>query len=272
MNVNVISGSRADAGLLQPVYAALQAAGITTQCLSATDTVEPCDCAVVLGDRHEILKAAIGYYMHRIPIAHLCGGDVTLGSYDDAFRDCISRLATWHFVTNDPAKLRLERMGYTNVHMVGTTSVDVINAHRSTRRIAQPYVLVSYQPETATGENRMEEVLASLAPDKTAVIFTPNDDVGSEHITEMIHRYARINPNVIVHDYVPHGYFLDLLDYCDEFIGNSSSMLYEAPFMGVRTRMIGDRQKGRVQPSGDGSPSLKIVKILKDWHDSFRYR
>jgi len=272
VKVVVLTGSRADKGLLDPVYDEFSTQGAEVHWRGATDPVEPCDCVVLLGDRHEVLHAAISYYRNRIPIAHLCGGDVSLGAYDDAFRDCLSRLATWHFVTNENAKARLERLGYTNVYMTGTTSADVINAHHSTRRIEEPYVLVSYQPETATGINRIDEVLASLPVDKIKVIFLPNDDTGADEISMAIRRYASTREDVIVHDRVPHGYFLDLMDYCDEFIGNSSAMLYEAPFMGVLTRMIGDRQKGRVQPRGDGSPSRKIVQILKEWHERNSHR
>ena len=268
MKVNIISGSRADAGLLQPVYAALVADGVKVNALSATDEWQPCDCVVVLGDRHEILKCAIEYYMRRTPIAHLCGGDVSLGSYDHAFRDCISRLAKWHFVTNERARDRLMARGYTDLHLAGSTSIDVIKNHKAVRRIEEPYVLVSYQPETATGENRLEEVFMSLPSDKLAVFFTPNDDVGSEQITELINRFCRSGAvRCIVHDYVPHAYYLDLLAFCDEFIGNSSSIFYEAPFMGVKTRLIGSRQNGRVIPEGDGNAGLKIARILKDWHD-----
>lgn len=265
MKVNIISGSRADAGLLQPVYAALL--GEEVQCLGALDDWEPCDCVVMLGDRHEILKRAIDYYMHRTPIAHLCGGDVSLGSYDDAFRDCISRLAKWHFVTNSQAALRLQTLGYKNIHLVGSTSLDVIKRRVAVRRIEEPYVMVSYQPETATGENRLDEVFLSLPADKLAVFFTPNDDTGSEQIAESIRRFARSGVRrCIVHDYVTHSHYLDLLAFCDEFIGNSSSMFYEAPFMGVKTRLIGMRQAGRVIPEGDGNSGIKIVRILKEWH------
>lgn len=268
MRVNVISGSRSDYGLLSPVACELRKRGVDTYFGAPCEIGNNINCVVVLGDRHEILWECVRYYMRRIPIAHLCGGDVTLGSYDDGFRDCISRLATLHFVSSESAKLRLERRGYANVHLVGTTSVDVVSAYRGTRPISRPYVVVSYQPETATGANLIDEVLASLPPDKMKVIFLPNDDTGSEDISRSILRYSEGRDDVIVHSSVPHKEFLDLLNYCDEFIGNSSAMLYEAPLLGVVCRMVGDRQKGRVKPSLDGQPSKNIVRILKEWFKS----
>ena len=272
MKAVVLSGSRADSGLLMPVMEELRADGHWVELRAAPDPVEPCDCVVLLGDRHEVLIAAIAYYRERIPIAHLCGGDVSKGSYDDAFRDCLSRMATWHFVTNEPAASRLAHYG--NVHLVGSTGADVLARHKTARPMAEPYVLVSYQPETATGANRIDEVLASLPADKVKVLFLPNDDTGSQDITRSILRYEAgreaEHEDVIVHRSVPHALFLDLLAHCDEFIGNSSAMLYEAPFYGVQTRMVGDRQKGRVAPILKPGASRRISEVLTAWSKSLQ--
>ena len=40
-------------------------------------------------------------------------------------------------------------------------------------------------------------------------------------------------------------------------------MLYEAPELGIKTRMIGKRQRGRTIPWGDGVASLRMANILK---------
>src|SRR3990167_5934616 len=69
------------------------------------------DVMLVLGDRYEIFAAAFTAHLQRVPIAHICGGDVTEGSYDDAMRDCISRMASIHFVTSTSAMARLTHMG-----------------------------------------------------------------------------------------------------------------------------------------------------------------
>ena len=42
------------------------------------------DLVVVLGDRFEMLGAASAAMLFRIPIAHIHGGEVTEGAYDDA--------------------------------------------------------------------------------------------------------------------------------------------------------------------------------------------
>jgi UDP-N-acetylglucosamine 2-epimerase (non-hydrolysing)/GDP/UDP-N,N'-diacetylbacillosamine 2-epimerase (hydrolysing) len=223
------------------------------------------DWMLVLGDRFEVLGAVLAAHLLRIPIAHIAGGDRTEGSYDDAMRDCISRLATLHFVTNELSLARLRSMGYSNVHLVGSPGIDYIR-HASWDTgspMKVPYVVVSYQSETIDGTNEIEHVLATL-PDKFAVFLLPNPDRGSEAIRTRILAYCE-DHDALAYDVLPHDEFLNLLRYADEFIGNSSAIFYEAPELGVPTRLIGKRQRGRVQPWGDGQASERIVKILKQF-------
>lgn len=65
------------------------------------------DLLILLGDRYETLSAAIAATFHKIPIAHLSGGDVTLGAVDQKLRDAISSLSHLHFVTTEDAARRL---------------------------------------------------------------------------------------------------------------------------------------------------------------------
>ena len=135
---------------------------------------------------------------------------------------------------------------------------------RGPRPYERPYVVVSYQPETIDGADHMDAILASLPQGKLAVFIMPNDDLGSEAIRENIEAYcANHAPDALWFDSLPHAQFLNLLAHCEEFIGNSSSMLYEAPELGIKIRMIGKRQRGRVVPWGDGLASQRIIKILK---------
>ena len=69
------------------------------------------DLLIVLGDRYEIFISTYAAVLHKVPIAHLSGGDETLGSYDNQFRHAISKLSNFHFVTNKFSKKRLEKMG-----------------------------------------------------------------------------------------------------------------------------------------------------------------
>ncbi len=272
MNLAVVTGSRADYGLLQwplkclredPFFqvAEVMIWGHTApQALQAvTDWLlesQPVDYVLLLGDRFEILSAAIAAHLQRVPIAHIGGGDVSEGSYDDAMRDCISRLASLHFATSGDAVHRLATRGYGDVHLVGNPAIDYIR-HADWQKPPvsnDPYVVVAYYPETIDDTVDLETVNKAFGGRK-AIWITSNPDRGAEKI-----------PAGFTFD---HDDFLNLLVYCEEFIGNSSAILYEAPELGIKTRMIGKRQRARSAPWGDGKASERIVSILKD-HDRVR--
>jgi UDP-N-acetylglucosamine 2-epimerase len=267
VNLAVISGSRADYGLLEwptkllredPFFCVAQIkiwGQSAPQALQAVgdylSDAKP-DCILILGDRFEIMAAAMAAHLERIPIAHIGGGDITEGSYDNAMRDCISRMSAIHFATSPQAGLRLQTLGYANIHHVGNPAIDYIrNAHwqKPVAPVAGPYVVVSYQAETIDGTVDLDAVNAAVG-DRDAIWIKPNPDRGNEKIPGDVE--------------LPHAEFLNLLAYCEEFIGNSSAMFYEAPALGVKTTIIGKRQKGRVVAPGDGKASERIVRILKE--------
>lgn len=276
MRVTVVTGSRADAGLLEwPIKTLQEDSFFNTTILkiwdnsfdnafrSCTDSFSQNrpDLVLLLGDRFEILAAATAAHLLRIPIAHIGGGDVTEGSYDDAMRDAISRMASVHFVTSTSAMARLSNMGFRNVHLVGNPGIDYIRhaSWKKERPIAEPYIVVSYQAETIDGVINCDWM--DSLPEMKQVYIGPNPDIGSDKIDGIIE--SRLFGNNIKYRFLPHDEFLNLIYHCDLFVGNSSAMLYEAPELGVKTRMIGRRQRGRTIPMGDGCASERIVKILK---------
>ena len=277
MKITIVSGSRADAGLLEWPIKTLQeddffqgqilkiwGADFDQAFRACTDsfTAARPDLILILGDRYEILAAATAAHLLRVPIAHIGGGDVTEGSYDDAMRDSISRMATVHFVTSTSAMARLSHMGLRNIHLVGNPGIDYIRnaAWKMERPIAEPYVVVSYQAETIDGTIDMDLL---FSPDKHNVVIRPNPDRGSDAINRMIDNTAGAIPErFTVYDFLPYPEFLNLIFHCEEFIGNSSSMLYEAPELGIKTKMIGKRQRGRTIPWGDSYASERILNIL----------
>lgn len=275
-----ISGSRADYGLLEwPVKVLresfevqfermesvfLRDAGDAYQIAAKLLKQHKPDCLLILGDRWEILQAAIAAHLQRIPIAHIGGGDVSLGSYDDAMRDCISVLASWNFATSESAADRMRDCHFNHVHMVGNIAIDYIRHGdwKRERPYQEPYCVVSYQAETIDGTVDREAVVKAIGL-RNAVFIRPNPDAGSDKINEFIDSYMRLSaPSGYVVDQLPHGEFLNLIYHCELFIGNSSSMFYECPELGVKTQLIGKRQQGRVIPTGDGNASERIREIL----------
>ena len=272
-----ISGSRADYGLLEwPVKVLREAFEINLIRLNSANPPQAYedayfwlsgpnapDCLLILGDRWEILQCAIAAHLLRVPIAHIGGGDVTLGSYDDAMRDCISRLATWHFVTSQESYDRLDTDDRSHVYMIGNIAIDYIR-HGDWKRgrpYPTPYVVVNYQPETIDRTIEWDKVLDSVAG-RNAIYIMPNRDIDHEIVRARIIELGTRHGGVTFEEAFPHGAYLNLIYYCEELIGNSSSMLYEAPELGVKCRMIGKRQAGRVVPTGDGKASERIKEIL----------
>jgi len=272
VRVLIVSGSRADLGLLHCPQKALEADPYFTVELvqvwglsfgvaflaanDALDSFEP-DMLLILGDRFEIMATATAAHLRRIPIAHIGGGDVTEGSYDDAMRDCISRMAAIHFATSTAATARLVAMGYRSVHLVGNPAVDYImheDWRHATRAVEGNYVVASYQAETIDDTVDLDAMRKAIG-ERRCIWISPNPDRGSERIP-----YG---------DTYSHDQFLNLLLHCDEFIGNSSAMLYEAPFLrpgGVPCTMVGKRQRGRCIPwGGEGKASERMRDVLRLW-------
>ena len=79
------------------------------------------DMVLVLGDRYEIFAAGQAAALLGIPLAHISGGDVTLGAADDYFRHCLTKMASLHFPACEEYAARVVRMGEApeTVHCVG---------------------------------------------------------------------------------------------------------------------------------------------------------
>ena len=270
-HILVLSGSRADYGLLVPVVEVLRSDfrveffKIWNEENAVLDDYFRPELLLVLGDRMEIMRIVLQAHIQRIPIAHIAGGDVTEGSYDDAMRDCISRMASIHFVTSTSAMARLTHMGCRNIHLVGNPAIDVIKRGewKAEKPFPDDYIVINCQPETLADDPAkvFRDLLPTLPTDKRRVYVLPNPDRGSDVVAKMIRDVALPIDRVI--DSVPHHEYLNLLYHCSELIGNSTSMLYEAPELGIKTRMVGNRQKGRTIPMGDGHASERIAKILR---------
>jgi len=69
------------------------------------------DLVVVLGDRFEIFVAVTVATIMRLPVAHIHGGETTLGSYDEAFRHSITKMSHLHFTATDEYYRRVIQLG-----------------------------------------------------------------------------------------------------------------------------------------------------------------
>lgn len=231
---------------------------------AALEALRP-DLVLVLGDRFEILAAAQACLVHRIPLAHVAGGDVSEGAFDDSIRHAITKMAHLHFVTNAQAGARVRQMGEdpSRIHVVGSPGLDHLRrtplldrqalAAALGRPLGRRNLLVTFHPVTLSaddGMSELEELLAALAAtdDDTVIWFSrPNADTGGRSLAARIDAWsASMNGRVSVHASLGQLRYLSLMKHSDAVVGNSSSGLYEAPSLGVPTVDIGARQLGRL--------------------------
>ena len=87
---NCLNESDTELGVASAMAAATQG------CADALNKVRP-DILLTLGDRFEMLAAAMAAVPFRIPIAHIHGGEETEGAMDNVFRHALSKISQFHF-------------------------------------------------------------------------------------------------------------------------------------------------------------------------------
>ena len=246
-----------------PVGVAKSIGNALAGCAEAFHELQP-DIVVVLGDRFEIFAAASAALVAKIPIAHLHGGESTVGAFDEAMRHSITKMSQLHFVAAKAYADRVVQLGETpskvfNVGGLGIDNIKNLNLLSLEEletslqfELDKQSLLVTFHPvtlEDETGEHQMRELLDALSELKdTSIIFTmPNADVGGEKIMKLIKNY--VSQNVNAHSFISLGQrrYLSCIANVDAVIGNSSSGLIEAPSFKKGTINIGDRQLGRSQ-------------------------
>lgn len=221
------------------------------------------DILVLLGDRYEILVAAQVALIHRVPIAHIHGGEVTEGAFDDAIRHSVTKMSSLHFTSCEEYRHRVIQMGEqpSRVFDVGSLGVENIKAVPLMTKdeleasldfkIDTQTILVTYHPVTLGGDpaKDIREFLDALDQFKDLkVIFTmPNSDTGRDAIALAVENYVEKHSNS-AKAYTSLGLrrYLSTLQFVKAAIGNSSSGIIEVPSFGIPTLNIGDRQKGRL--------------------------
>jgi UDP-hydrolysing UDP-N-acetyl-D-glucosamine 2-epimerase len=224
------------------------------------------DLVLLIGDRYEMLAAAIAAAYMNLCTAHIQGGEVS-GSIDESARHAISKFANYHFPSTHRSAEYLVKMGERpdTVLAIGCPSSDI--ARRLDRRIdsnivnvrgsgvpldlSLPFLLVVFHPTTTEygGERRqMEEILAALDQlQMPTLMLWPNIDAGADHISKAI-RVARDNTKSkwlrTVTNLPPEDY-LRVLAGATAAIGNSSSFVRDASYFGTPVVLVGRRQEGR---------------------------
>ena len=217
----------------------------------------------------------------RIPIAHIHGGEVSEGAFDESFRHSITKMSHLHFTSTQEHKSRVEQLGEDPdlVFNVGAPGVEIIKSLKLlSKKSIQELLKISFMknnylvtlhPETLeknmSPKSQIRSLLDALKQQKDcAVVFTKsNSDPGGKIINAEIDNFVRKNKEwSYLHSSLGQLNYLSLMSHCDAVIGNSSSGLIEAPTLKVPTVNIGSRQRGRTQSNSVINCENKVSAIL----------
>lgn len=228
------------------------------------DRLQP-DWVLIPGDRIEALAAAQAAMLLGIPVAHLHGGEVSVGSLDDSIRHAVTKMASLHLAAAEPYRRRIIQLGERpgSVLNVGAPGLEAMQRLDLLDRLAleqslgralpAPLLLMTFHPETRGGGDAAEAVgqvveAALQVPDAHLLITRANADAGGRAINAALDRLAASQPDriTLVASLGQQRYF-SALAIADAVVGNSSSGLIEAPSAGTPSVNIGGRQDGRLR-------------------------
>jgi UDP-N-acetylglucosamine 2-epimerase (non-hydrolysing)/GDP/UDP-N,N'-diacetylbacillosamine 2-epimerase (hydrolysing) len=246
------------------------------------------DLLLLLGDRYELLGAAQAALVANIPIAHIAGGDLSEGAFDDAIRHSLTKMSHLHFVTNGDAARRVQQLGEDPRYIFnfGSPGVDTLRRTQLLSRAALEQelgfrfkarnLLVTFHPVTLEHdrtEAHLEELLAALealSPATGMLLTGSNADTLGRRFSRRFEAFAKSHANAAYFPSLGQRRYLSAMAQVDALVGNSSSALYEAPSFGRPAVNIGERQRGRLQPASVLNCSPERAAILRAVQDAFR--
>jgi GDP/UDP-N,N'-diacetylbacillosamine 2-epimerase (hydrolysing) len=253
------------------------------------------DLIIILGDRYETFSATAAASVANIPVAHLHGGELTEGAFDDSFRHSMTKMSYLHFTSTEEYRKRVIQLGENpeRVFNVGALGVEnILNLDLLSKRelereldisLSEKYLLIVFHPvtlENKTAENNFRELLKAIDKydeDISKVFIKGNSDTEGRIINQMIDNYVNEKTNSYVFTSLSIKNYLSLLKNCFAMVGNSSSGVLEAPSLNTPSINIGDRQKGRIKAESvfdcrnSESNILSVFKKIDDYYSQNKF-
>ena len=237
------------------------------------------DLVLLLGDRFEIFAAASAAMLSVIPIAHLHGGEVTTGAFDDAIRHSISKMSHLHFTSTEVYRQRVIQLGEdpARVFNVGAPGIenirrlDLLTKNETAQQLGAEFgprsLLITFHPVTlypGSARQDFEELLCAVSDlrDVNLIFTKANADTEGRGINKIIEDFVRSHRTAVVHSSLGQIKYLSAMKYVTGVVGNSSSGIIEAPSLKTGTVNIGDRQEGRVRATSviDCGPAAQDIR------------
>ena len=243
------------------LYSIPRSMGLCAEKLSTVFRQLTPDLIIILGDRYELLPIASTALVLNIPIAHISGGDITEGAIDNEVRNAVSMMSTIHFPGTKESAKRLQRMLATkrNIYAVGEPGLDSFIRYKLMSRTElanqlnldeqKDWMLITLHSETKKSleynlnmAHNLYEAIQQLK-NVEFIITKANADWGGGQINKFWNSID--NDNIKFISSLGQRRYLSYMHQVSCVIGNSSSGIIEAPFLGIPVINIGDRQKGR---------------------------
>lgn len=222
------------------------------------------DILLVLGDRYEMYSAVVAAVPFKIPVAHIHGGEVTIGAYDDSIRHAMTKMSHMHFTSTETYAARVRQVGEEDWRVVvcGAPALDGLQSFTpvSFDELQEDIgltcqhrpLLITYHPTTLDNLLPTEEIsrlLSVLREVELPLVFTaPNADLGGNEIYDAIEAFVADRHNaVLVRSFGGRMYF-SMMAHAAAMIGNSSSGIIEAASFELPVLDVGLRQAGRLKP------------------------
>ena len=241
------------------------------------------DLVFCLGDRFEMSAAVQASIPFGVKMAHLHGGETTLGAIDNIYRHQITLASKYHFVsTNDNMQKVKQLTGSPSfIYDVGSLSLSNIETFKPADRSVffknhgineAPYVLVTFHPETVSSKNNLEfakemkDALTIICKKINLIITMPNADTLGSIYRKELNKLKIRNPKkvLLIENFGKVNYF-NAMFYSTLLVGNTSSGIIEAASFNKYVINVGDRQKGRAHGTNvfnTGFDSMKIIEIF----------
>lgn len=246
------------------------------------------DLVFALGDRFEMFAAVSATIPFNIKVAHIHGGETTIGAIDNAFRHCITHMSHLHFASTEIYKNRIiELVGNDNdIYNTGALSYDNLIdlklldiesfKNKYAVDLSKKTILITLHPETVAFEKNEAYVSEFVSALKAIegyqfLITMPNADTNGNIIREKLNDFVAGNKHAFAFENLGTIGYLSAMKHCTMMLGNTSSGCIEASFFSKYVINIGNRQKGRIVTQNIRNCSFlksELIRAVKDY-DAF---